>query len=209
MQFALIGRGTCAFRLNSPGWFRATPALIAALPDRKGLRLLCRDRIEKIVPAFSAEARRWITLYLDQVEAVAGKAIDPSSNLTDPSDCFFAALLPLPACLVGKLRGGAGNLQIETALDIVRFDLVFWDGCTLVAILFGAENTTTPGKRAAIAALERALAPRLRVRRIENNEDSVSLAAQLAAEIRQVPAPHYGPYRFPELQEPLPMEEES
>jgi hypothetical protein len=205
-QVALVSRDVPAFRINTYGWLAASPTLLAALLDRRGLRLLCRDRIEAILPSFAGVQRRWIGGYLDTLDRLFELDDDSDPERLDrPSDRFFAALLPLPAVTIRPVHVDGAAIVPTGQGGPVAADLAFWDGTRLTAVYFGADNTATPGVRAARAALVDKVAPLVTLRRVTTPADADQLAADMAAVARTQPYPCFGPYRADAFQTPLPI----
>jgi hypothetical protein len=201
-QVALISAQTPALRLNSPGWMDVQPSLIAALGSPEQLRALCRDRLYAQIPTFAAQARRWIDRYLDTTEAVCGPA-DDSGGITSPGDRFFATLLPLPAARVALGRVEAGRLILEEDLGFCGFDLAFWDGTTLKAVLFGEDNVHTPRQKQLYASLGECLGNLFQLHRITNPTETTFIET-LISQALTAPPPWFGPYRAEGFQSPLP-----
>lgn len=193
-QVALIGTGTPAIRLNSPGWLRAPPELIAALPDHAALCLLCRDRLRSITPPFAARASRWIEAYLDQAETDAGPA-GSGTEVIHTSDRMFASLLPLPAPRLVPVHLERQKLRPIQGQAVIPLDLAFWDGTRLTAVLFGGENSTPPALRDALAKMTNLLGARFDLQRITTSQQERDLAAKLLMAARAAPRPWFGPYR--------------
>lgn len=203
-QVAVVSGGTPAFRFSTPGWLGASPALIAALPDRPGLRLLCRDRLEAIVPAFAAAQRRWMARYLDRLEELYPLEGDEGDPLNRPSDRFFAALLPLPAVsLLPVTARGDAFIPVDPG-DFVAADLAFWDGARLTAVFFGDVNTASPRAREELTNLINAAEPMLVVRRVTATAEADRLIDDILLMIDAQPHSRFGPYRAAAFQTPLP-----
>lgn len=203
-QVAWIGSGTEPLRLNSPGWLKVAPELIAALSGREGLRLLCRDRLESIIPPFAAQTRRWIAGYLDRIEDRTGKAQEQGDALTRLSDRFFAALLPLPSPHIATVDRIGGKISIQEDEEFVRLDMAFWDGTQLTGIIFGDENESTPAKRKALERLAERARSRFVLHRIASNAASDALARTMVDKVMDANPPWFGPYRADEFSTPLP-----
>ena len=195
-QVALINTDTPAFCLNSPGWMAPKPELIAAMDSREALRLLCRDRLEALVPGFAPRVREFCQSYLDSVAARIGPAED-GKDISLPGDRYFAALLPLPC---PKLA------LPEVPSGWVEADLGFWDGNTLTLIRFGGETTLLPRERAEFAALEQASNGHLRPLWLPFGAGPDALPAPLMAVAEKARSPVFGPYRAVAFRAPLPDE---
>ena len=196
-QVAAINDTTPAFCLNSPGWMTPGPELIAAMDTRNALRLLCRDRLEALVPGFAPRVREFCTAYLDAIADRVGAAEEDAANLSIPGDRFFAALLPLPC---PKLAAP------ETASGWVEADFAFWDGEALTLIRFGNETSLLPRQRSEFTRLTEAHKGHLNMLWLPLNAGPVSLPPSILARAEQTPLPIFGPYRAPAFQAPLPDE---
>jgi hypothetical protein len=203
-QVAFIGPDSAALRLNSPGWLKVAPELIAALSKREDLRLLCRDRLESIIPPFAAQTRRWIGSYLDRVEGLAGDTRDHGNLLTRPSDRYFAALLPLPSPHIVAAYRANGKVSIDDDAEFVHLDIAFWDGVQLTGVIFGDENASTPEEHKALNRLAERAQSRFVLKRIALNKISDAFAQTQANKILDANQPWYGPYRASEFSKPLP-----
>src|SRR5690349_628276 len=92
-----------ALRLNSAGWIRLPPEVMATLQTHEALKAYCRRQIEKKTSIFDRPLQDFVAGYLDIVEAeVSEHAAELSGNasweagLHSTSDWFFSAFLPLP-----------------------------------------------------------------------------------------------------------------
>lgn len=193
-QVALIKKSTPAFRINSPGWMVPGPEMIAAMDTRAALRLLCRDRLEAIVPSFAPRVREFCAIYLDAIADRTGDA-EEGADISLPGDRFFAALLPLPC---PKLASP------EAAEGWVEADLGFWDGERLTLIRFGNETSLLPRQRAEFDAVEQAAEGRLRLLWLPLGAGPEALPAPLMAFAEQAELPVFGPYRAAAFRAPLP-----
>lgn len=206
-QVALVAPDTPAFRLNTPGWLVAAPELIMALDSRAMLRTLCRDRLLAAVPPFSARTRRVVEAYLDRIGELAGEPPDKPDGVTDPTDRYFSALLPMPNAHIQPVRTGRDGLAAAGGQEPVRVDLAFWDGSTLTAIVFGGAGSRLPRQSRALAALKDALGPRLALHEIDgitrSGLDGIVPQHVLDVVIGSA-GPVYGPYRAPEFSLELP-----
>lgn len=194
-QVAYIDTDTPAFRLNSPGWMAPGQELIAALDTRAALRLLCRDRLEALVPGFAPRVREFCRSYLDMIAEHVGPAKD-SDDICLPGDRFFAALLPLPS---PKLAAP------ETASGWVEADLGFWDGKTLTLIRYGSDAALLPRQREEFAALEKTSMGRVRLLWLPVGAGPDALPALLIDTAAAVRMPVFGPYRAAAFRAPLPV----
>jgi hypothetical protein len=195
-QVALIGSETPAFRLNSPGWMAPGPELIAALDTREALCLLCRDRLEAIVPGFAPRVREFCAAYLDAVASRIGPP-EEGDDVSLPGDRFFNALLPLPCPRVAVP---------ESATGWVGADIGFWDGTDLVLVRFGAETSVLPRQRNELASLERLGDGGVRLSWLPYGAGPEALPASIMAGVENAALPVFGPYRAAAFQSPLPVE---
>jgi hypothetical protein len=206
-QVALIGAKTPAFRLNSPGWLAVAPELAAALDSRAMLRTLCRDRLMAATPAFAAYTRRVVEAYLERIGDLAGPPPEQVETVTDPSDRFFAALLPMPNAHIQPVTVEEGGLVPVAGHDPVRVDLAFWDGRTVTAINFGGAGSRLPRQARALTALEQALGGRISVHEISDmarlDLDTI-LPEAVFAEMKAMTGVVFGPFRAAEFQAALP-----
>lgn len=193
-QVAIIDTDTPAIRLNSPGWLRAPPELIAALPDHAALCLLCRDRLRSITPPFAARTSRWIEAYLDEAETDSGPA-GSGTEVIHASDRMFASLLPLPAPRMIPVHFEHQEPRPIQGQAVIPLDLAFWDGARLTGVLFGGENSTPPALRDALANMKNLLGARFDLLRITTSQQERDLAAKLLISARSAPRPWFGPYR--------------
>ena len=200
-QVAVIGADMPAVRINTPGWLKVAPEMIAALPERGDLRVLVRDRLRGATPPFAARAGRWIEAYLDRAERAAG---EPGEGILQPSDRVFAALLPLPAARVLPVDLGAKMREVE-GYDFVAFDLAIWDGTRLIGVLFGDESSRPPAVRAALARLETLMGGRVELRWIATPAAEEALAEEMLEAMAAALPPWFGPYRAEGFREPLPV----
>lgn len=195
-QVALINEATPAFCLNSPGWMTPGPELIAAMDTRAALRLLCRDRLEALVPGFAPRVREFCSAYLDAITDRIGQA-EEGDDISNPGDRFFAGLLPLPC---PKLASP------EAVVGWVEADVGFWDGNVLTLIRFGAETSLLPRQRAEFAALEQVSKGQLRVLWLPFGAGPDTLPEPLMAVAELAQLPVFGPYRATAFRAPLPIE---
>jgi hypothetical protein len=206
-QVALIGARSPAFRLNSPGWLAVAPELAAALDSRSMLRMLCRDRLLAAVPPFAAQTRRIVEAYLDRVEEIAGPPPQRAEAVTDPSDRYFSALLPLPNAQIQIVTADEDGLQANHGQDPARADLAFWDGTRLTAILTGGAGARLPRQARALEALELAAGGRVIVHQAGASTDfdlDTILPEAVLKAMAQAREPFYGPYRAGEFLAELP-----
>lgn len=207
---AVIRDGTDAFRLNSPGWLTTPPELVRTLRDRRALRLLCLDGALSMTAAFSAAARNTIKRYFAYLEDDLPLGGEETVELEEPSDRFFAALLPLSGAKLLVVDEGSREILAEPM--IAGADLIFWTGRRLEMIRFGDVSSATPQVRAALDTLaERSPVP-LRLHWAPTSR-SASLEEILPGEVlvahRSARQPWYGPYRVNSFREPLPRRERS
>lgn len=202
-QVALVGPGTAAFRLDSGGWLRVTPELAAALTTRRDLRILCRDRLEVLLPAFAARVRRWVHDYLDRVEALVPAGAEDDGQVSAPSDRYFAAPLPIPVPRV-TMADRTGKEITASREGFARMDLAFWDGTRLTGILFGGPNAQSPNDLRALESFAEAAGPLFELRRITRPAEAETLADEMARKVCGVPGPWFGPYRAEAFSAPLP-----
>jgi hypothetical protein len=197
-QVALMHEGTEALRLNTPGWMEPPPELIVSLPDRASLRLLCRDRLQSIVPSFSASARSFILAYFDYLAA----RLDPLPHvgedcITHPSDRYFAALLPLPNVYVAPVSLESAQPVVMQGHDFIHFDLGFWDGETFTGIFFGSPSKLTPRRKNSLDQLMKSLSPRLQVLWVDQNGAAQpdNMPPAIIDAWKTAKPPWFGPYR--------------
>ena len=195
-QVALIGANMPALRLNSPGWMAPGPELIAAMDTRAALRLLCRDRLDALVPGFAPRVREFCQSYLDAVALRTGPAAE-GDNIALPGDRYFAALLPLPCPKLAWPNAAEGWVEA---------DLGFWDGKALTLIRFGSDTLLLPRQRAELIELEQATGGRLRVLWLPFGAGPDALPGPLMATADAAQLPVLGPYRAREFRAPLPVE---
>jgi hypothetical protein len=141
---AFLRPGDDALRLNSPGWLNLRPQSASKLKSHDDRERFCRRELEKRIPLFSRPLRTFLAGYFNfvdgEIEGQRGvlecKLVDagfePACDFPTYRDWFFSAFLPLPNAYLA--RGG----------DFVRFDVVFWTGARLVAVLLDGLTMRTP-----------------------------------------------------------------
>jgi hypothetical protein len=196
-QVALIGPGTDAFRLNTPGWLALPPELASAMDSRAMLRTLCRDRLVAALPPFAAKGGRMVETYLDRVAELAGPPPERLDDLTHPSDRFFAALLPMSNVHIQPVTIASGRPEPEAGSQAFRSDLAFWDGSVLRAFQFGGQRTLLPRQIRALGALRERLGQRFNLQDLDlaAGFDARELPEPVYAAMEKGTGPFFGPYR--------------
>jgi hypothetical protein len=150
-SLASFTSGSPALRLNNAGWMSLPAEVMATLRTQPALNDYCRRRIEKKAPIFDLPLQKFLTAYLDVVEAeVRDHAAELSGGaswdaaLYSTADWFFSAFLPLPNAhleLTEEERGKTG------AERFVHFDVIFWTGKSLIAVTLERLSMQTPRQR--------------------------------------------------------------
>lgn len=195
-QVALIHTKTPAFCLNSPGWMTPGPELIAAMDTRTALRLLCRDRLEALVPSFAPRVLEFCQSYLNAIAERVGPAKD-GDDISMAGDRFFAALLPLPSPKLASSVAAEGWVEA---------DLGFWDGNVLTLVRFGAETTLLPRQRDEFAALEQEAKGHVRLIWLPLGAGPEALPIPMMSVAEEAKLPVFGPYRATAFRAPLPVD---
>jgi hypothetical protein len=150
-SLASFASNSPALRLNSAGWLRLPPEVMATLQTQATLKDCCRRQIEKKASIFDRPLQDFLVGYLDIVEAqVRDHAAELSGGpswdaaLHSTADWFFSAFLPLPNAYLQlteeeKEKTGAG--------PFIRFDAVFWTGVSLVAVTLERLSMKTSRER--------------------------------------------------------------
>jgi hypothetical protein len=140
-----------ALRLNSAGWMRLPPEVMATLHTHGALKGYCRSRIEKKAPIFDRPLQDFLTGYLDAVETEvrdhAGSLPGGASwdtALYGTGDWFFSAFLPLPNA---HLELTAEEQAATGAECFIRFDVLFWTGASLIAVTLERLSMQTTRRR--------------------------------------------------------------
>ena len=140
-----------ALRLNSAGWIRLPPEVMATLQTHAALKDYCRRQIDKKASIFDRPLQDFLACYLDVVETqIRDHAAELSGGaswdtaLQSTADWFFSAFLPLPNAhlqLTEEERAemGAGRF--------IRFDAVFWTGAALIAVTLERLSMRTSRER--------------------------------------------------------------
>ena len=150
-SLASFASNSPALRLNSAGWMNLPAEIMATLRTHAALKDYCRSRIQKKASIFDRPLQDFLTNYLDVVETeVRDHANDlpggPSwdAALYDTADWFFSAFLPLPNA---HLRLTEEEREETGAEPIIRFDVLFWTGASLVAVTLEKLSMQTSRQR--------------------------------------------------------------
>jgi hypothetical protein len=148
---ASFSSGSPALRINSAGWMRLTPEVMARLRTQAALKDYCRARIEKKASIFDRPLQEFLTGYLDVVETeVNNHAADLPGGaswdaaLFSTADWFFSAFLPLPNA---HLQLTAEEQRETGAAAFLRFDVLFWTGSSLFAATLERVSMPTTRQR--------------------------------------------------------------
>jgi len=140
-----------ALRLNSAGWIRLPPEVMATLQTHEALKAYCRRQIEKKVSIFDRPLQDFISGYFDAVEAeVRSHAAELSGGASweaaihSTADWFFSAFLPLPNAHLELTETETGETG---AGRFIRFDAVFWTGASLIAVTLKRLSMKTSRER--------------------------------------------------------------
>lgn len=154
-SFASFASDSPALRLNSRGWMRLPAEVMATLRTHAALRDYCRRRIEKKASIFDRPLQDFLARYLDVVESEirdhaadlsGGTSWDTALYCTD--DWFFSAFLPLPNA---HLELTEEEKEATGAERLIRFDVMFWTGVSLIAVTLERLSAQTSRERDANA----------------------------------------------------------
>jgi len=140
-----------ALRFNSAGWMSLPAETMATLRTHAELKDYCRRRLEKKASIFDRPLQDFLTGYLDVVEAeVRDHAADlPGGTSWDAAlygsaDWFFSAYLPLPNA---HLELTKEEREATGAERFIRFDVIFWTGTSLIAVMLERLSMQTARQR--------------------------------------------------------------